>query len=1147
MDDGCGKKDPVNTQRNNYFQYFRMSIVSIMLRRLCLLIQMIVLMLPGLLWGQPNRFGVPMITNYPYSVTGGSEQNWCITQDLRGVLYVGNNNKGVLEYDGVEWRIIPVPNDPIIRSLVTSEDGIVYVGAVSEFGYLAPDGMGKIHYVSLSDTIDQEQFTFSSVWRSHYSNGQVYFCTFPYIFIYNEREDELSIMENTEYAFFNFMIDSTLYVSDFGQGLMRLEDSGFATIPGGENFREMSITGLAKYDDTHLLVGTFSQGVHLFDLEEGKIEPDFLEAGLREHLEKGDITYLQPLNEDFVISSLYNGLVILGRNGRAREILREADGLINNDIPFVYSHETLQASGPLWIANYMGVSKLETNNPFRVFTEEAGFKGFIQDIKTFDDKLFISTLGGLFYKESSSTGTRFVPIPEIQNEEVRQLHVFRPNRWTEMLIATTQKATFLLDRNLNVSVLGEQVVNKPENLQEAAEYSGYFLVQDPGDPSKIYTGRSAVVGLQYQGGEWREVMRYSISQDRLLRAGMDKYGFLWITTDLSVLRIDIALMKAATLRRYQRNKGLPANDQNHVFIDPESGEVLLGTRDGFYRYNYFRDTIYRDTLHNAILPPGTNAVHNFYQDHGGDFWYSVENEHLGWIELISSKIDGQFEVIRKNSFQRLINASADVFFSDPERGFWLGKSNELYHFDKSFTRNDTLPFQTLIRSVSVAEDSFLFYGTNYRKNDKGTYTIHTNQTEDAQHSIKYRYNNIEFRWAAPFFEQENELNYSYRLEGFQEHWSGWTPATYKEFTNLPFGPYTLQVKAQNVYGAESLPVTYSFSILRPWYATYPAILIYILLSGLLIYAIIKLYTRRLKQENLRLEGIIEERTAEIRKQKEELTDSIEYASRIQRAMLPSDMLLKENQIEHFILFRPRDIVSGDFYWIGFKNGKLLIVAADCTGHGVPGAFMSMLGMTFLDEIVIKSEITSTEQILEDLREQVITSLKQSGEGTVDSTKDGMDLAVVAIDLTSKEIQYSGAYNPLYLVRKLKKREKEKLKRSEELELPRGSLHDDQNLLIQVRADQMPIGISEKKSSFTSSSFENEGYSVYLFSDGYLDQFGGPKGKKFMSKNFKKLILEVQSLPLGEQGAAMEKVLLGWMGEISQIDDILIIGLRFEDR
>jgi serine phosphatase RsbU (regulator of sigma subunit) len=229
--------------------------------------------------------------------------------------------------------------------------------------------------------------------------------------------------------------------------------------------------------------------------------------------------------------------------------------------------------------------------------------------------------------------------------------------------------------------------------------------------------------------------------------------------------------------------------------------------------------------------------------------------------------------------------------------------------------------------------------------------------------------------------------------------------------------------------------------------------------------------------------------------------------------------------------------------MGSKDEKLLIVAADCTGHGVPGAFMSMLGMTFLDEIVIKSEITNTDEIMESLREHVIASLEQSGKSQEEAVKDGMDLAMISLDLKTREIQYSGAYNALYLVRKLESSEKTKVKNGDELDLPRGSIHDMEHLLLQIRADQMPIGVSEKNMRFNATTLQDEGFNIYMFSDGFLDQFGGPQGKKFMSKNFKKLLLELQSIPLKEQGAALEKVLLGWMGEISQIDDILVMGLR----
>ncbi|TFH26415.1 MAG: hypothetical protein E4H10_07055, partial [Bacteroidia bacterium] len=704
----------------------------------------------------------------------------------------------------------------------------------------------------------------------------------------------------------------------------------------------------------------------------------------------------------------------------------------------------------------------------------------------------------------------------------------------ELLLASSDEEVYVIDKQMNARFLGELVLNPPEDPRDRAEYAGRSLLQDPRRPDRLFVGRSQVVGLQYSRGRWEEFMRVKRlgEQEMFLKKCIDKHDFFWGSSEFLVARVDIRDPMRPIPKFFDTESGLPSNEKNLVFLDPETDEVLFGTRDGFFRYDYFRDTIVRDTFYNQVLPPGKNQIMAFYQDGDGDYWFSFENAQSQWTELLARRKENRLEIIEEKAFQRLANASVDVFYSDPDNKVWFGKSNKLYHFNKEFSKNDSVAFRALIRSVTIGTDSLIYNGA----------CVGEDLPRNGRPQISYGLNNMRFTWAAPFFEQEEEIEFSYRLSGFEETWSAWSKVPFKEFTNLPYGSYALELKARNVYGTESIPALWSFSILRPWYAKFFAFLIYLVLAVLLVYVIIKLYTRRLKKENLRLEEVIQERTAEIRKQKEELTDSIEYASRIQHALLPSQQLLEQHRIEHFILFKPRDIVSGDFYWIGFRNDKLVVVAADCTGHGVPGAFMSMLGMTFLDEIVIKSEITSTDQILEELREHVIHALKQTGRG-VDESKDGMDLALVSIDLLTQEFQFSGAYNPMYLVRKLKRSELDKLNKGVELDVPRGSIYNKSHLLQTIRADQMPIGISEKKLPFKSTMFKNEGFNIYMFSDGFLDQFGGSGGKKFMSKNYKKLILELQSLPLKEQGAAMEKVLTDWMGDISQIDDILVMGLR----
>ncbi len=254
--------------------------------------------------------------------------------------------------------------------------------------------------------------------------------------------------------------------------------------------------------------------------------------------------------------------------------------------------------------------------------------------------------------------------------------------------------------------------------------------------------------------------------------------------------------------------------------------------------------------------------------------------------------------------------------------------------------------------------------------------------------------------------------------------------------------------------------------------------------------------------------------------------------------------------EHFILYKPRDIVSGDFYWISRKKTKLLIAAADSTGHGVPGAFMSMLGMSFLNEIANtffeKSGVEGLQagKILNQLRTDVIRSLHQKRNT---ETKDGIDIALCVFDLDTQKIQYAGANNPLYLIRK----------KSEEVididEKKYKKIESENAILYQIKADKMPIGITNKAvNSFENKEFRvKNGDRVYLFSDGYIDQFGGEKRRKFLSSNFRKLLLNIYNEPMVEQEKILDNNIKDWMSypkldgkPHSQIDDILVMGLKF---
>ncbi|MDF1547173.1 MAG: SpoIIE family protein phosphatase [Bacteroidales bacterium] len=342
------------------------------------------------------------------------------------------------------------------------------------------------------------------------------------------------------------------------------------------------------------------------------------------------------------------------------------------------------------------------------------------------------------------------------------------------------------------------------------------------------------------------------------------------------------------------------------------------------------------------------------------------------------------------------------------------------------------------------------------------------------------------------------------------------------------------------------------------------------------------YVSHIDKMNAELEQKVKERTAEIQAQKEEIeaqrdevesqrdeierqrdyvieqrdliilqkkaiTDSIEYAGNIQSAILPPSDYLKSTLKEHFIFFKPRDIVSGDFYWAhqikSSKGNKSIIVAADSTGHGVPGAFMSMLGVTLLNEIIVKKGITNPSHILDNLKDNVVNSLHQTNE--IGKSKDGIDIAVCKIDYQNLKLEYAGAYNPVYILRTINnKSEQEKQKQFYE---KKGYIVEmyNEKVLIELKADKNPIGISNKaRNPYTLNELDlKKGDILYMFSDGYADQFGGTRRLKFLYSRFKDLLQRNSDQSMEMQKDELNKAFNTWKGHNRQVDDILVMGIK----
>jgi ligand-binding sensor domain-containing protein/serine phosphatase RsbU (regulator of sigma subunit) len=484
---------------------------------------------------------------------------------------------------------------------------------------------------------------------------------------------------------------------------------------------------------------------------------------------------------------------------------------------------------------------------------------------------------------------------------------------------------------------------------------------------------------------------------------------------------------------------------------------------------------------------------------GENFLYIGTNSGLNRYNLSDSTIAS---FTKRNGFPG-IEARQNAVITDSKGNIWFGTTNGVTRLDPKLMPPVDMKPVVHISGMEVNYNSVIM-----KKNLK----------------LNYKDKAILFNYYSVSLINPDAVKFKVMLKGFDSDWKHPGKDNMKDYSLLP-GHYTFSVKASNSYGYWSeTPAEYSFTILPPFYRRPWFIGLCIALAAIAIISYIKIRERKLVREKKLLEAKVEERTAEVVQKSQEIeeknrdiTASIRYAERIQRAMLPRE----DSFHDTFVLYMPKDIVSGDFYWM-YDDGDVQFTAAcDCTGHGVPGAFMSIIGHNSLNKVVREYGITKPGAILDQLNAEVLKALLHRKEETIN---DGMDLTIIAFNKKKFTLEFAGAYNPLYVVRK--------------------------GVLFTYKSDRFPIGMSSlhTKKNFQTQQVDIEpGDMIYMSSDGYADQFGTVAGKKYKSGNVKKLLVELWDLSLCEQHDKLKQVILDWKGKLPQVDDIMVLGKRIPER
>ena len=1025
------------------------------------------------------QIGNYYISNFTPSNYSATDQNRGIVQDKHQRIYSANLS-GVLSYDGIYWKLIPLTNESAAISINTDPKGNLFVGGQTEIGFLKNQKDGSLKYQSLMGLISEKDKNFSMVWSTICSQEKVFFGSNENLIIYDYKKS--SIITAPEDSLFHtfFKVNDFLFVRQFNVGFKVYFENRLQLIPNSKILANVKVRFILPNKNNEYWVGA-EDGIYTLKLDVKNPTkstftktPQAIDSWMKtNHINCG----IQLSNGTYVLGSQSKGIVHLDNKLNILKSITYENGLQDEFISNIYE----DYFGNIWLSLNKGITHIEINSPVTYWSKTDGIKGTIESSCVFDKTIFIGTIKGLVEYDKKTNKFKETPI----NTPVWDLC-----RANNQLLIATGEGVYTYNKQTYISALGCGCV--------------YKLLTDKIDNSIVYIGGNDffIIG-KITGNKISVLKKFDLTGE--VRSIFKKNNKVYIAINGS--GIDIIDTKTFVKKSYTETDGLQSLQENTIY--EYNNQIIISTPNGNYVFDEnSKNKFTRDNKYNCFPPDyqiskATVVLEDVF------FQGTYSGENMAKVDEISSLIFKNNRFKEDKKFLRRIKDVNAKHFHLSDSMVYISTNEGLFCYNLTF-HAEPKPFKTIINSIFTKKDTIRFGVTEHSKEN---------------YQFNYSENELRFFLASTNYSDKNHLQFSYYLEGKDTTYSNWTKNNIIIINNLNEGHYILHAKSKDVLGYEGEEILFSFTILPPWYRTSLAYLSYFILLILLIWQIVKLYTKRLRDQNIKLESTITERTKTIVEQKvelehknKEILDSINYAQRIQKALLASNHLLNENLKDYFIFFKPKDIVSGDFYW-GTKasNHHFILATADSTGHGVPGAIMSMLNISCLHEAIEGQKLIHTSDILNYTRSKIIKHLLN--DGSEQGGKDGMDCSLIAFDFDNKKIIYSAANNPIWIVRT--------------------------GELIELKPDKMPIGKHDKDhESFTQHQFDLvKNDMIYTLTDGMPDQFGGPKGKKFMYKQLKELLVSMSQLPMNEQKTILDAEFNNWKGNLEQVDDVLIIGIR----
>ena len=796
--------------------------------------------------------GLPFVTNYTAKMYHGNAQNWSVEQDNNGIMYFANNGingrSAAMSYDGVKWNPIlssGIGTSSNTRCLVKDKDGIIYYGSVGDFGFLEHDSLGQTRAYSLLKYVAKDKRVFYDTWSAQITDKGIYFQSRERLFRLTKTgtgDNQQWISKTWEPAthfMFTFYLDGILYVHEQGIGLLKMLNDSLVLIPGSEFLGKDRLQVMLPFNEAtsqnnspvqkKYLVGAMKGNLYIFDGKSFipfKTDADsILKSSL---LYKGII-----LNGNFALATTGKGLIIINSLGKMQQVIGRNDGLQSESIYSIY----LDNTGALWLGLDNGISKVAINSPFTKFGLESGITSSpLSMARLPDGALYLGTNNGLLQYNPSSS--KFDINKSIAKNQVFKLLVDGKTLLiaTDGLYMIKDNKTFLVQPSIagNLKLTSLSISKKYPNILYAGTSFGITLfMRDPGKNT----------GWEYAGevpnikeGVWS----FAEKKDGEMWAGTQGGATYLVTLsmgqngkpDLSKTRVEVFGLKQGFKTPFSSVFTL-----NHT--------IYFGGDSATYTFNESKNQFVKATFEGLTNFGGV-------EDSTGKIWLAAGDADNSMAVIATPKPGGNYQ-LDSTSLLPIIGM-APGSYPDINDIVWFISPDGIIRYDQRIKENVDQPYRTVISHVTA------------EKQNLDPDQIAGNEP----FSIKFNNNSLRFEYAAPFYEQEDKVQYQTWLEGFEKTWSDLGRNTYKEYTNLSPGKYTFHVRAKNVYHKISKEAAYSFTILAPWYRTWWAYLLYAFLFLLVGFLILKSRTAKLKKQHRELEKAIKERTGELSDRVKEL-------------------------------------------------------------------------------------------------------------------------------------------------------------------------------------------------------------------------------------------------------------------------------------